>query len=135
MLSPAYQEIKTLRSTGKGDAAYARLTQIVTVFSGSSAIDPTVAPRDALLAVERAEPELVRGAGADLRDEQQGREAFCQRTDGLEGGWGVFDGKDELTLEFVSVARGELVPEVRQPVQPQAGFVQLRRAVFRRHFR
>src|SRR6476661_5466036 len=91
--------------------------------------------RDALLAVERAEPELVRGAGADLRDEQQGHEAFCQRADGLEGGWGVFDGKDELPLEFVSVARRELVPEVRQPVQPQAGFVQLRRAVFRRHFR
>jgi general secretion pathway protein K len=45
----AIEELRRL--IGIDDALYARLTRSVTVFSGSAAIDPRVAPRDALLAV------------------------------------------------------------------------------------
>ncbi|MBV8170032.1 MAG: general secretion pathway protein GspK [Alphaproteobacteria bacterium] len=65
------------RLPGLSDAAYARLTQIVTVFSGSAAIDPTVAPRDALLAI----PTVSEGLA----------DSYVGRRDTLTGG-GTFGG-------------------------------------------
>lgn len=53
----AIEELRRL--IGIDDALYARLTRSVTVFSGSAAIDPRVAPRDALLAVPTLSEGLV----------------------------------------------------------------------------
>jgi general secretion pathway protein K len=70
------------RLPGLSDAAYARLTPLVTVFSGSSAIDPTVAPRDVLLAV----PTVSEGLA----------DAYVGRRDRLAGG-GNREGLGELS--------------------------------------
>lgn len=48
---------ETRHFAGIGDALYRRLAPLVTVFSGSAAIDPRIAPADVLLAV----PTLSRG--------------------------------------------------------------------------
>jgi len=53
----AVEELRRL--AGVTDALYGRLTPLVTVFSGSAAIDPRVAPRDALLAVPTLSPGFV----------------------------------------------------------------------------
>lgn len=87
----------------------------------------------ALLPVERAEPELVRGPGADFGNEQQRRQLGREAADGLDGGRSVLQGQDVFALEFLAVAGREFVAEMRQPVQPRAGFVQLHRAVFAGH--
>jgi len=50
---------ETRRFAGIGDALYRRLAPLVTVFSGSAAIDPRVAPADVLLAVPTVSPGLV----------------------------------------------------------------------------
>ncbi|MBI3514400.1 MAG: general secretion pathway protein GspK [Proteobacteria bacterium] len=47
------------RLLGVSDVLYRRLAPLVTVFSGSSAIDPRVAPRDVLLAVPTLSTGLV----------------------------------------------------------------------------
>lgn len=53
----AVEELR--RAAGLSAARYARLAPFVTVFSGSAAIDPRIAPRDALLAVPILSPGFV----------------------------------------------------------------------------
>jgi general secretion pathway protein K len=53
----AVEELRRL--PGMSDDAYDRLARLVTVFSGSAAIDPTVAPRDVLMAMPAASRGLI----------------------------------------------------------------------------
>jgi general secretion pathway protein K len=53
----AVEELRRL--TDLSDARYGRLAPLVTVFSGSAAVDPRVAPRDVLLAVPILSPGFV----------------------------------------------------------------------------
>ena len=64
----AIEELRRL--TSLSDALYGRLAPLVTVYSGSAAIDPRVAPRDDLLAVPVLSPGLVESYIA-RRDLQQ----------------------------------------------------------------
>jgi general secretion pathway protein K len=53
----AVEELRRL--PGLTDDAYARLSRLVTVFSGSAAIDPTLAPRDVLTAMPAVSQGLI----------------------------------------------------------------------------
>jgi general secretion pathway protein K len=73
------------RVIGVGDALYRRLRPLVTVFSGSAAIDPRVAPRDVLLAVPSlsqsyVEAYLGRRAQTDDLGELRDRRYFAVTT-------------------------------------------------------
>jgi general secretion pathway protein K len=71
----AVEELRRL--TSLSDAFYGRLAPLVTVFSGSAAIDPRVAPRDDLLAVPTLSPGFV--------DAYLGRRALLQPGTGTGG--------------------------------------------------
>jgi general secretion pathway protein K len=75
----AVEELRRL--PGLSDDAYARLVQLVTVFSGSAAIDPTIAPRDVLLSVPMVSPMLA--------------DSYVGRRDRVRGG-GNLEGLGEL---------------------------------------
>ena len=76
---------ETRRLAGVDEALYRRLAPMITVFSGSSAIDPRVAPRDVLLAVPSlsvgyVESYLNRRALADGLGELRDRRYFAIST-------------------------------------------------------
>ena len=88
---------------------------------------------NALLPVEGAEPEFVRGAGPDFGNEQQGCKFVRQAPHCLECSRCLLQRQNEFALQFLTLAGRELMAEVRQPVQPLPGLIQLDCAVLGRH--
>lgn len=79
-LMVAVEELR--RMPGLTDDLYTRLTPLVTVFSGSSAVDPRVAPRDVLLSVPAVSTGLV--------------DSYVGRREALRGAGSLGTGSEDL---------------------------------------
>src|SRR6478736_8741355 len=85
---------------------------------------------DAVLVVERTEPEVVGRDRADLRHAQERGEHIAQLPQLRQGRCTVVARHEVLRLQFVATAGREAEPEVRQTIEGRARNTQLLRGVF-----